>query len=194
VGRDTVIGPFVQLLGDTKIGEDCHIGACSVIHDSKLGDRVVIGPFTVVGASELEDGVQAGPFARLRFGNHLAADARVGNFVEMKKARLGAGSKAMHLAYLGDAVVGARANIGAGTITCNYDGVHKHQTIIGDGAFVGSNSTLVAPVTIGGGSYVAAGSVITKEVPVDALGVGRGRQENKPQWAKKRREKRTSQA
>jgi bifunctional UDP-N-acetylglucosamine pyrophosphorylase/glucosamine-1-phosphate N-acetyltransferase len=190
IGPDTAVGPFVQILGHTQIGEDCHIGACSIIHDSTLGDRVTVAPFTLIGTSRLEDDVQVGPFARLRMGNHLESGARVGNFVEMKKARLGAGSKALHLTYLGDAVIGKHANIGAGTITCNYDGVHKHQTKVGDGAFVGSNSTLVAPVEIGGGSYVGAGSVITTDVPVDALAIGRGRQENKPGWAKKRREKR----
>ena len=188
IGRDTAVGPFVQILGQTRIGEDCHIGACSIIHDSALGDRVTVAPFTLVGTSRLEDDVQVGPFARLRMGNHLEAGARVGNFVEMKKARLGAESKALHLAYLGDTAIGSKANIGAGTITCNYDGVHKHQTRIGDGAFVGSNSTLVAPVEIGAGSYVGAGSVITKDVPEDALAVGRGHQENKAGWAKKRRE------
>jgi len=190
VGLDTVIEPFAQILGDTSIGEDCHIGACSIIHDSALGDRVIVAPFTLIGTSRLEDDAQVGPFARLRMGNHLEAGARVGNFVEMKKARLGAGSKAMHLTYLGDAVIGKHANIGAGTITCNYDGMRKHQTKVGDGAFVGSNSTLVAPVEIGGGSYVGAGSVITTDVPEDALALGRGRQENKAGWAKKRREKR----
>ena len=146
---------------------------------------MVVAPFTVIGTSRLEDDVQAGPFARLRMENHLEAGARVGNFVEMKKARLGAGSKAMHLTYLGDTVIGKHANIGAGTITCNYDGVHKHQTKVGDGAFVGSNSTLVAPVEIGDGSYVGAGSVVTENVPEDALALGRGQQENKPGWAKR---------
>lgn len=187
IGRDTVVGPFTQILGNTTIGEECSIGACSIIQDSRLGNRVTVGPFTIVGSSILEDDVQAGPYARLRLENHLEAGARVGNFVEMKKARLGAGSKALHLAYLGDAVIGSGANIGAGTITCNYDGIRKHQTTIGDGAFIGSNSTLVAPVAIGPGSYVAAGSVITKPVPEDALGIGRSRQENKPGWAKRRR-------
>jgi len=134
--------------------------------------------------------VRGGPFARLRMGCHLGQDARVGNFVEMKKTRFGAGSKAMHLAYLGDATIGAGVNIGAGTITCNYDGVAKHSTQIADGAFVGSNSTLVAPLEIGAGSYIGAGSVITKSVPEDALAVGRGRQVNKEGWAKRRREKR----
>jgi bifunctional UDP-N-acetylglucosamine pyrophosphorylase/glucosamine-1-phosphate N-acetyltransferase len=190
IGRDTVVEPFAQILGQTVIGEDCHIGACSIVHDSELGDRVVVGPFTIVGSSRLESGVHAGPFARLRFGNHAEAGAQIGNFVELKKTRLGAGSKAMHLAYLGDATIGKKVNVGAGTITCNYDGVHKHPTEIHDGAFIGSNSTLVAPVEIGGGAYVGAGSVITEDVPEDALALGRGRQVNKPDWAKKRREDR----
>jgi bifunctional UDP-N-acetylglucosamine pyrophosphorylase/glucosamine-1-phosphate N-acetyltransferase len=151
-----------------------------------LGDRVVVGPFTIVGASQLEDDVHAGPFARLRMGNHVEAGARVGNFVELKKTRLGTGSKASHLAYLGDAVIGAKANIGAGTITCNYDGQHKHPTRIGDGAFIGSNSTLVAPVEIGEKSYVGAGSVITENVPPEALALGRGRQVSKPGWVTER--------
>jgi bifunctional UDP-N-acetylglucosamine pyrophosphorylase/glucosamine-1-phosphate N-acetyltransferase len=141
----------------------------------------------MVASSRLEDDAHAGPFARLRMDSHVAAGARVGNFVELKKTRLGAGSKAQHLAYLGDASIGGGANIGAGTITCNYDGQQKHQTTIGEGAFIGSNATLVAPVEIGEGSYVGAGSVITEAVPKDALALGRGRQVNKPGWAKKRR-------
>lgn len=188
IGMDTIIEPFVQLLGRTTIGESCHIGACSVVRDSELEDEVVVGPFTVIGTSRLERGAQAGPFARLRMGNHLEAGARTGNFVELKKTRLGAGSKAMHLAYLGDSEIGPRVNVGAGTITCNYDGTGKYKTKIGAGAFIGSNSTLVAPLEVGEGAYLAAGSVITNDVPADALGVGRARQENKEGWAKKRRE------
>ncbi len=190
ISRDTVIEPFAQILGHTEIGEDCHIGACSIIHDSKLGDRVLVAPFTIIGSSTLEADVHAGPFARLRMENHLETGSRVGNFVELKKTRLGAGSKSLHLAYLGDSDIGKRTNIGAGTITCNYDGIRKHPTKIGDGAFVGSNATLVAPVEIGDGSYVGAGSVVTENVPEDALALGRGRQVNKPGWAKKRRERR----
>ncbi len=190
IGRDTVVEPFARILGHTVIGEDCHIGACAIVHDSELGNGVVVAPLTIVGSSRLDDGVHAGPFARLRFGNHVEAGAQVGNFVELKKTRLGAGSKSMHLAYLGDATIGKKTNIGAGTITCNYDGVDKHPTTIGDGVFVGSNSTLVAPVRIGDGSYVGAGSVITEDVSEDALALGRGRQVNKPDWAKKRRETR----
>ena len=188
IGMDTIVEPFAQILGHTTIGENCRIGACSIVQDSELADEVEVGQFTIVGTSRLERGAHAGPYARLRMENHVAAGAHVGNFVELKKTRLGAGSKAMHLAYLGDSEIGARVNVGAGTITCNYDGTRKHATKIGAGAFIGSNSTLVAPVEIGGGAYVAAGSVITNEVPADALGGGRARQVNKEDWARKRRE------
>jgi bifunctional UDP-N-acetylglucosamine pyrophosphorylase / glucosamine-1-phosphate N-acetyltransferase len=187
VGADTVIEPFARILGDTVIGENCRIGACSIIRDSELGDEVEIGPFTIVGTSRLARGAHAGPYARLRLENVIAEGAQIGNFVELKKTTVGAGSKALHLAYLGDSTLGADVNIGAGTITCNFDGQKKHPTKVGDGAFVGSNSTLVAPVEIGEGAYTAAGSVITDDVPKDALGVGRARQTNKEEWAKKRR-------
>jgi bifunctional UDP-N-acetylglucosamine pyrophosphorylase/glucosamine-1-phosphate N-acetyltransferase len=187
LGMDTIVEPFAQLLGTTRVGENCRIGACSIVKDSSLADDVEIGAFTVVNTSTLERGASAGPYARLRMQNHVGAGAHIGNFVELKKTRLGAGAKAGHLAYLGDSEIGDRVNIGAGTITCNYDGYGKHATRIGEGAFVGSNSTLVAPLQIGAGAYLAAGSVITAEVPADALAIGRGRQENKPEWAKKRR-------
>jgi len=187
IGIDTVVEPFTRILGATVIGENCRIGASSIIEDSTIGDGVTIGPLTVVNSARLERGAQAGPFSRLRPGTYVAEGAHVGNFVELKKTRLGAGAKANHLAYLGDADIGAGANIGAGTITCNYDGTHKHPTRIGDGAFVGSNSTLVAPVEIGDGAYLAAGSVITEPVPADSLAVGRARQVIKEGWAKKRR-------
>ena len=187
IGIDTVVEPFAQILGRTVVGENCRIGACSIVEDSVLADEVEIAPFTVVGTSRLERGVHAGPFARLRMENHVEAGAHVGNFVELKKTRLGAGAKAMHLAYLGDSDIGARVNIGAGTITCNYDGFAKHPTRIGEGAFVGSNSTLVAPLEIGAGAYVGAGSVITEPVAPDALAIGRGRQVVKEEWARKRK-------
>ena len=187
IGMDTIVEPFAQILGNTTVGENCRIGACSIIQDSALGEDVQIGAFTVVKTSTLERGASAGPYARLRMDNHVEAGAHIGNFVELKKTRMRAGAKAGHLAYLGDSDIGADVNIGAGTITCNYDGHKKHPTHIGDGAFVGSNSTLVAPLEIGAGSYVAAGSVITQTVPPDALAIGRGRQENKPEWANKRR-------
>ncbi len=187
IGIDTVIEPFARIVGATRIGENCRIGASSVIEDSTIGDEVEIGPLTVMTGARLERGVKAGPFSRLRPGSHLDENSHVGNFVELKKTRLGAGAKANHLAYLGDAEIGAGSNIGAGTITCNYDGTDKHPTRIGAGAFVGSNSTLVAPVEIGDGAYVAAGSVITTPVPADALGLGRAHQVVKEDWARKRR-------
>jgi bifunctional UDP-N-acetylglucosamine pyrophosphorylase/glucosamine-1-phosphate N-acetyltransferase len=185
IGMDTVIEPFAQVLGKTVIGADCRIGACSIVRDSELADSVEIGPFTIVNTSRLERGVQAGPFARLRMDNVVEEGAHIGNFVELKKTRLGARAKANHLAYLGDAQIGAEVNVGAGTITCNYDGFRKHPTIIGDGAFVGSNSTLVAPLEIGAGAYVGAGSVVTEPVPPDALALGRARQVVKEDWARK---------
>ncbi|HSB12998.1 MAG TPA: bifunctional UDP-N-acetylglucosamine diphosphorylase/glucosamine-1-phosphate N-acetyltransferase GlmU [Bryobacteraceae bacterium] len=189
IGMDTVIEPFAQVLGRTTIGEDCVIGACSIIRGSQLGDGVVVEPFTLVLDSAFEPGARVGPFARVRMESHVGREARVGNFVELKKARLGAGAKSLHLAYLGDTEIGEEANIGAGTITCNYDGVRKHRTKIGRGVFVGSNATLVAPVVIGDGSYIGAGSVVTENVPEDALALGRARQVNKAEWAKKRRER-----
>ena len=189
IGMDTVIEPFAQLLGSTKVGENCRIGTAAILSDSEIADEVEIGPFTLVTTSRLDNGVHAGPFARLRMDNHVEAGAHIGNFVELKKTHMGVGAKANHLAYLGDSHVGARSNIGAGTIFCNYDGVRKHQTTIGEGAFVGSNSTLVAPIEVGAGAYVGAASVITKPVPPDSLAVGRAQQVVKEGWAKKRRER-----
>jgi bifunctional UDP-N-acetylglucosamine pyrophosphorylase/glucosamine-1-phosphate N-acetyltransferase len=187
IGMDTIIEPFAQLLGKTRIGENCRVGACSIVNDSELADDAYVAPFTVVNTSSMGRGASAGPFARLRMLNQVEAGAHIGNFVELKKTRMGAGAKAGHLAYLGDSQIGADANIGAGTITCNYDGFKKHGTIIGDGAFVGSNSTLVAPIEIGAGAYLAAGSVITDNVPANALALGRSRQVVKEDWARKRR-------
>jgi len=192
VGMDTIIGPFTQLLGATTIGGQCEIGACSILEDSQVGDRVQVKPFTSIAGSRLGDEAQVGPYARIRMGAQLEGGAHVGNFVELKNTRLGAKSKSMHLAYLGDSDIGERVNVGAGTITCNYDGVKKHATKIGNGVFVGSNSTLVAPIEIGEGAYLGAGSVITDNVPSDALAVGRARQISKEGWARKRRESRSS--
>jgi bifunctional UDP-N-acetylglucosamine pyrophosphorylase/glucosamine-1-phosphate N-acetyltransferase len=189
VGQDTIVGPFTQLLGKTQIGAECQIGAGSILVNSNLGDGAVIHPYSLIADSTLEAGAHTGPFARLRMNSVVGAGAHVGNFVELKNTNLGEGSKAMHLAYLGDSTIGKEANIGAGTITCNYDGSKKHRTHVGDGSFIGSNSTLVAPVEIGKGAYVAAGSVITKAVPEDALALGRSRQVLKESWAKRRREK-----
>ncbi|HKV60502.1 MAG TPA: bifunctional UDP-N-acetylglucosamine diphosphorylase/glucosamine-1-phosphate N-acetyltransferase GlmU [Candidatus Acidoferrum sp.] len=188
-GEDTVIEAGVQLLGKTKIGMRCTIRTGSVLTDAILGDDVTVEPHCVVAQSRLDDGVIIGPFARLRPDNHLKAGARIGNFVELKKSTIGEGTKAMHLSYLGDAKIGAKSNIGAGTITCNYDGFHKYSTSIGNKVFIGSDTALVAPVRVGDGAYVAAGSTITENVPSDGLGIARGRQVNKPGWAaKKRRE------
>jgi bifunctional UDP-N-acetylglucosamine pyrophosphorylase / glucosamine-1-phosphate N-acetyltransferase len=186
-GEDTIIEPGVQLLGKTKIGARCTVRTGSVLTDAVLGDDVTVEPHCVVAQSRLDDRVIIGPFARLRPNNHLKADSRIGNFVELKKSTIGEGTKAMHLSYLGDAKIGTKANIGAGTITCNYDGFHKYPTTIGNKVFIGSDSALIAPVRIGDGAYVAAGSVITENIPADALGIARGRQANKPGWAAKRR-------
>ena len=189
VGEDTIIEPCVQLLGKTRIGARCTIRTGSVLNDVILGNEVTIEPHCVAASSRLHDGVVIGPFARLRPGNYLKAGVRVGNFVELKKSVIGEGTKAMHLSYLGDARVGSKSNIGAGTITCNYDGFRKSPTTIGNRAFIGSDTTLIAPVRVGDGAYVAAGSTITENVPSDALGIARGRQANKPGWAAaKRRE------
>jgi bifunctional UDP-N-acetylglucosamine pyrophosphorylase / glucosamine-1-phosphate N-acetyltransferase len=187
IGMDTVVEPFAQILGRTTIGENCRIGAAAIVQDSEIADDVEVGPFTIIGTSRVASGAHVGPFARLRLDNDVEAGAHIGNFVELKKTRMGAGAKANHLAYLGDSQIGARSNIGAGTITCNYDGHRKHPTRIGEGAFVGSNSTLVAPIEIGSGAYIAAGSVITDPVPADALALGRAHQVLKEDWARKRR-------
>ncbi len=187
VGADTVIEPGVQLLGRTKIGSDCLIRSGTVIEDSVVLDGVLIRQHCIVADSTIGPGAKIGPFAHLRPGSEIGEEAHVGNFVETKKARLGKGAKANHLSYLGDAEVGAGSNIGAGVITCNYDGVHKHTTVIGERAFVGSDSTLVAPVRIGDGAYVGAGSCITKEVPAGALAVARSRQVLLEGWVERRR-------
>jgi bifunctional UDP-N-acetylglucosamine pyrophosphorylase/glucosamine-1-phosphate N-acetyltransferase len=187
IGPDTRIEPGVQLLGKTRIGANCTVRAGSILFDAVLEDNVLVKPYSIVTASHLSRGVQAGPFAHLRDGARLEENARVGNFVEVKKSVLGEGAKSMHLTYLGDARIGSRTNIGAGTITCNYDGVRKNPTTIGKRVFIGSDTALVAPVRVGDGAYVGAGSVITKNVPPDALGVARGHQVNKPGWAAVRR-------
>ncbi len=193
IGADTIIEPFVQLLGRTRIGAECHIRSYSVIENCTLGNDVLIRQSCVLDDSKVADGARIGPFAHLRPGSEIGEDAHVGNFVEIKKAILGKGSKASHLTYLGDAEIGAKTNIGAGVITCNYDGVLKHTTRIGEGAFVGSDSTLVAPVTIGDGAYVGAGSCITKDVPAGALAVGRAHQVTKEGWAATRRNRQKAQ-
>jgi bifunctional UDP-N-acetylglucosamine pyrophosphorylase/glucosamine-1-phosphate N-acetyltransferase len=187
VEPDTIIEPFVQLLGRTKIGSECHIRSYSVIENCTLGNRVVIRQSCILAESSIADAAEIGPFARMRPGCEIGEESHIGNFVEIKKSRLGRGVKAGHLAYLGNAEIGARTNIGAGVITCNYDGVHKHTTRIGEGVFVGSDSTLVAPVTLEEGAYIGAGSCITKDVPSGALAVGRAHQVTKEGWANARR-------
>jgi bifunctional UDP-N-acetylglucosamine pyrophosphorylase/glucosamine-1-phosphate N-acetyltransferase len=193
IGPDTVLYPNVQIEGRTRIGEGCTIHAGSRIRDSRLGDRVVVLDGCVIQASEIGDECTLGPYAHLRPGNQLARKVKLGNFVEAKKAHIGEGSKVPHLTYVGDSTIGTRVNVGAGTITCNYDGYAKHQTVIEDEAFIGSNVSLVAPVRVGKGAIVAAGSTITQEVPPDALAFGRAQQINKDgraaEWRKGRTKK-----
>ncbi len=186
-GADTVIEQSSQLLGTTRIGARCQIRAGSVLDNTRVDDGAIVGPHTNAVDSRIGPGAHVGPFARLRPGADIRAGAHIGNFVEVKKSVIHEGAKAQHLTYLGDATVGAGANIGAGTITCNYDGVAKYETKIGKGVFIGSDTALVAPVRVGDGAYVAAGSVITDNVPPDALALARGRQVNKLGWAKARR-------
>ena len=189
VGADTTIEPYVQLLGATRIGTECRIRSYSVVQGSVLGDGVLVRNGCILDGAEVGDGAMLGPYAHLRPESRIGEGAHIGNFCETKKVRMGKGSKANHLSYLGDAVIGAGVNIGAGAITCNYDGVHKHVTTIGDGVFVGSDSTLVAPVTLGDGAYVAAGSCITQDVAEESLAVGRSRQVTKEGWVRARRER-----
>ena len=187
VAADTVIEPYVQLLGQTKIGANCLIRSYTVIENCTVGDEVTIRQSCVMNDSTVANGAQIGPFARLRPGSEIGEEVHIGNFVETKKTRIGKGSKASHLTYLGDAIVGERTNVGAGVITCNYDGVNKHTTRIGSDAFVGSDSTLVAPVVVEDGAYIGAGSCITKDVPAGSLAVARSRQVTKEGWATARR-------
>jgi bifunctional UDP-N-acetylglucosamine pyrophosphorylase / glucosamine-1-phosphate N-acetyltransferase len=192
VGPDTVIHPCVFLEGSTEIGSACEIHAGARIVNSTVGDRVCVRNHTVVTDSTIGAGAILGPFAHIRPGSQVGDEAQIGNFVELKKTVIGKGAKANHLAYLGDATIGSATNVGAGTITCNYDGDKKHQTTIGKGVFVGSNSTLVAPITLADGSYIAAGSTVTTDVPAEALAIGRARQENKAGWVAKRAARKTN--
>jgi bifunctional UDP-N-acetylglucosamine pyrophosphorylase/glucosamine-1-phosphate N-acetyltransferase len=189
VGADTTIEPFVQLLGKTRIGGDCRIRSYSVIQNSQIGDEVLVKPGCVLDEANVANGAVLGPFSHLRPGSEIGEEAHVGNFVETKKIRLGKRSKANHLTYLGDAEIGEGVNIGAGTITCNYDGVNKYKTIIENGAFIGSDATLVAPVRVGKGAYVAAASCITDDVPAESLALGRAKQVVKDGWATIKRER-----
>jgi len=185
VGRDSIIEPGVMILGDSHLGDDVRVGLGSRLVDTTIGDGTEILAYCVIGSSKVGRGCRIGPFSHLRPESALDDEAHVGNFVETKKTRLGRGSKANHLSYLGDAEIGRDANIGAGTITCNYDGVAKHRTIIEDEVFIGSDTQLVAPVRVRRGAFVGAGSTITKDVPAHALAISRVRQENKEGWAKK---------
>jgi bifunctional UDP-N-acetylglucosamine pyrophosphorylase/glucosamine-1-phosphate N-acetyltransferase len=192
VGADTIVEPFVQLLGRTQIGADCRIRSYSVIQNSTVGNGVLVRPGCILDEARVASSALLGPYSHLRPGSEVGEGAHVGNFVETKKARLGKGSKANHLTYLGDAEIGEGVNIGAGTITCNYDGVHKHKTVIDDGVFVGSDSTLVAPVKLGKGAYVGAASCITDDVPAHSLALGRSRQIVKEGWASRKGVKKSS--
>ena len=186
-GPDTIIEPGVSLLGRTRLGRDCHIQGYCTITDSTLEDRVTVRPYSVIANCQVASGVTLGPFAHLRDGAAIEENARIGNFVEVKRSRVGRGAKALHLTYLGDATLGANVNIGAGTVTCNYDGVNKNPTVIEDGVFIGSGNMLVAPLRIGRGSYTAAGSTITEDVPPDSLALARSPQVTKPGWADRQR-------
>jgi bifunctional UDP-N-acetylglucosamine pyrophosphorylase/glucosamine-1-phosphate N-acetyltransferase len=186
VGSDTVLHPGVVLEGSTHIGQACEIQAYVRMRNVRVGDRVTVNNFCVLTDSAISDDATVGPFAHIRPGTSVGPRGKVGNFVELKKTTLGEGSKVNHLSYIGDAEVGAGVNVGAGTITCNYDGKDKHRTVIEDGAFIGSGTQLVAPVTIGAGAYVAAGSAITEDVPPAGLGVARERQRNIEGWAARR--------
>ena len=190
VGEETIIYPGVVIEGKSKVGKDCRLESFAVIRDSILKDDVHVLASSVVEGSILESQTKVGPFTHLRAGSHLRKGAKVGNFVEMKKTEFGPESKAMHLSYLGDSKIGRQVNIGAGTITCNYDGLKKHETQIEDEVFIGSGTQLVAPVKIGRGAYVGAGSTITKNVSPEALAVARGRQVEKLGWARRKRKKR----
>ncbi len=191
ITADTVIEPFVQILGQSRIGSDCRIRSYTIISDSQIAEHVQVRPGCIIDQAHISAHAVVGPYAHLRPGSKIGEGAHVGNFVETKKTKLGRGSKANHLTYLGDAEIGDGVNVGAGAITCNFDGVNKYVTVIEDGAFIGSDATLVAPVRVGKGAYVAAGSCITHDVPADSLAFGRARQEIKEGWAKQRREKTT---
>jgi len=188
IGSDTVVHPQSYIFGKTFIGQDCEIGPMSVIYDSEIGDNVKVIR-SEMDKTSVFHGASIGPFARMREGTVIEENVKIGDFVETKKTTLKKNSKAQHLAYLGDATIGENTNIGAGTITCNYDGVNKHKTFIGDNSFIGSNSSIVAPVNIGKNSIVGAGSVITKDVPEYSLALGRARQENKDGWVNKKNKK-----
>jgi bifunctional UDP-N-acetylglucosamine pyrophosphorylase/glucosamine-1-phosphate N-acetyltransferase len=186
VGPDTVIEPSVRLRGKTRIGAGCRIGQGCILANSVVEDGAVVQPYSVFDQAVVRARAIVGPFSRLRPGADVGEEAHVGNFVELKKTRMGRGSKANHLTYLGDTTLGANVNVGCGTVTCNYDGEKKHPTVIGDGVFVGSDAILVAPITIGDGAYIAAGSTLTESVPAGSLALGRARQVTKEGWVAER--------
>jgi bifunctional UDP-N-acetylglucosamine pyrophosphorylase/glucosamine-1-phosphate N-acetyltransferase len=190
IGPDTTIYPQVTIEGPSTIGGECVIGVGCHVSASRIAERVTLLPYCVVRESAIEEAATLGPFCHLRPLSHVGPKAKVGNFVELKKSTIGRGSKVPHLSYVGDATVGEGVNVGAGTITCNYDGVHKHETKIGDRAFIGTNTSLVAPITVGEGAYIGAGSTITKDVPAGALAVGRAQQVVKDGWAARKAKKR----
>jgi bifunctional UDP-N-acetylglucosamine pyrophosphorylase/glucosamine-1-phosphate N-acetyltransferase len=195
VGADTVLHPGAILAGRTAIGVECVVGAGSHVSGSRIGDRVTLLPYCVLSEATVEAGAVLGPFCHLRPLSHVGPGAKIGNFVELKKARIGRGAKVPHLSYVGDATLGAGVNFGAGAITCNYDGVTKHETVVEEGAFIGTNSSLVAPITVGEGAYVGAGSVITRDVPAGALAVTRAAQTTREGWAaRKRKARKTPEA
>ncbi|MBI5492809.1 MAG: bifunctional UDP-N-acetylglucosamine diphosphorylase/glucosamine-1-phosphate N-acetyltransferase GlmU [Deltaproteobacteria bacterium] len=189
VGHDTVIYPGARLSGSTVLGERCVIEDGSIIVDSSIGDGSIVRGYTVMESAKIGKGVSIGPFARLRPGSRIEEGARVGNFVEVKNTSIGKGSKANHLTYLGDSVIGQGVNIGAGTITCNYDGVKKHRTIIEDGAFIGSDTQLIAPVKVGRNAYVGSGTTVTKDVPPGSLVITRAPEKVVKGWAKRKLKK-----
>jgi bifunctional UDP-N-acetylglucosamine pyrophosphorylase/glucosamine-1-phosphate N-acetyltransferase len=187
IGADTILHPGVSIEGRSIIGAGCEIHSGVRIVDSQIGNRVTVLNHCLITDSRVADDVRIGPFAHLRNEADVRDHARVGNFVELKKTVLGAGSKSNHLAYLGDAIIGERVNIGAGVITCNYDGVRKNQTVIEDGAFIGSDSQLIAPVTVRNDSYVGTGTTVRSEVPSGALAVSAGKQRNIEGWVERRK-------
>ncbi|MEK6533681.1 MAG: DapH/DapD/GlmU-related protein, partial [Nitrospirota bacterium] len=187
IGKDTTLHPNVTLEGKTVIGEGCEIRSFTRLTNCVVGSHVTILDHCVCADSQIDEQATIGPFVHLRPGVRVRKKAKVGNFVEMKKTDLGEGAKANHLSYLGDATIGKGVNIGAGTITCNYDGVHKYQTIVGDHVFLGSDTQLIAPVTVGAGAVIAAGTTVTQDVPADALAIARVAQVNRAGWAARRR-------
>jgi bifunctional UDP-N-acetylglucosamine pyrophosphorylase/glucosamine-1-phosphate N-acetyltransferase len=193
IGKDTVIYPNSYIEGKTVIGEDCILYPGSRILTSRIGNTVTLFDHCLILESEIQDGSKVGPFAHLRPQSQIGKGARIGNFVEIKKSEIGESSKVPHLSYIGDSAIGKKVNIGAGSITCNYDGYEKHRTQVEDGVFVGSNTLFIAPVSVGEGAMIAAGSVITEDVPPRALAIARARQINKEGWAKNWHERKAKQ-